>query len=549
MRPPAFPGIWRDDERARAAYAEGAGIYRIIPRAVAIPATTAAVLAVVRWAAANEVPLVPRGAGSGMPGHNVGDGVILDLSVLDGAPLRIDTERLEAITGSAVRLATLEDYAGRQGLRMPVDPSSARWATVGGVVSTNASGSRTVKYGPVRRWVVGLTMVTATGSIVRLDRGGEESEGVDWLPGASELGAAVRQARWRVDASFPKVRKNTAGYALDHYAESGDLVDLVIGAEGTLGIVTEVTWRLEPIPRLRVGVRAAVRDIRRLGALVPAILELAPSRVEFLDASFLGFVGDAVRALPRGDRLASGAALLMIELEGEDQGALERELERAVGIVRADSADVEVGRREAEVDALWALRHAASSKLARLGDSLRSLQVIEDACVPIAKLGDYLVAVRAIADQRRIPVVMFGHAGDGHVHANLLPDISRGDWEDAVRAVFEDVSRLVVALGGSPSGEHGDGRLRAGLVERVYPPEVADLFQRVKTTFDPAGIFNPGVKIVLDHGSPIGRLKVGAGAVPLAPEIEAGLRRIERDGGYAIARLQLADDPLASSAR
>jgi FAD/FMN-containing dehydrogenase len=544
MLPPAFSGIWRDDDRARAAYAEGAGIYRIVPRAIAVPSTTGAIVTLIRWAAANGVPLVPRGAGSGMPGHNVGDGVILDLTALDGAPLRIEVERQEAITGSAVRLATLFDYAGRVGLRMPVDPSSARWATIGGIVSTNAAGSRSVKYGPVRRWVVGLTLVTATGSIVRLERGPKSSVDGAVLPMVADLTSQLRQTHWRVASSFPKVRKNTAGYGIDHFCESGELIDLVIGAEGTLGIVTDVTWQLEPIPRLRVGVRAAIRDLRRLGTLVPALLELSPSRVEFLDSSFLGFVGDAVRALPRGDRVATGAALLMVELEGDDQAALDRDLERAIGIVRADSADLETGRSLAEVEALWAIRHAASSKLAGLGDSLRSLQVIEDACVPVGKLGEYLIAVRAIADQRRIPVVLFGHAGDGNVHANLLSDVGRDDWEDAVRAIFDDVSRLVIALGGTPSGEHGDGRLRAGLLDRVYSPEVADLFRKVKDAFDPAGILNPGVKVPRGSAAPIGQLKVGRGAAALPADIEAGLRRIERDGGYATARLQLADDPL-----
>jgi FAD/FMN-containing dehydrogenase len=548
MQPPAFAGLWRDDDRARAAYSEGAGIYRIIPRAVAIPSTTAAVVTLVRWAAANRVPLVPRGAGSGMPGHNVGEGVILDLTSLDGAPLRIDPDRREATTGAAVRLATLDDYAGRHGLRMPVDPSSVRFATVGGAVATNASGSRTVKYGPVRRWVSGLTLVTAQGSIVHLERGRDAVEDDRWLPGASELNRTLRQARWRVAASFPKLRKNTAGYGLDQYCESGDLIDLLIGAEGTLGIVTDVTWRLEPVPRHRRGVRAAVRDCRRLGALVPDLLELGPSRIEFLDASFLAFVSDAVRALPRGDRLAAGAALLLIEMEGDDLATLERSVERAVGIVRADSADVEVGRELAEVDALWAIRHAASSKLARLGDSLRSLQVIEDASLPIAKLGEYLIAVRAVSEQRRIPVVMFGHAGDGNVHANLLPDITRDGWEAGVRAVFEDVARLVIALGGSPSGEHGDGRLRAGLLRSVYHPEVVELFWRVKHLFDPLGILNPGVKLAADGATPFEHLKVGAAARPLPPDIEAGLRRIERDGGYSTGRLQLADDPLTPGA-
>ena len=312
--------------------------------------------------------------------------------------------------------------------------------------------------------------------------------------------------------------------------------------------MTEVTWRLEPIPPFRSGVRAALRDVKRLGTLVPALLESGPSRLEFLDSSFLQFVRDQVRALPRGDRLLTGAALLMIEYEGDDRDHLDRDLERAVGIVKSDSVDVEVGRTESEVESLWEIRHAASSKLAKLGDTLRSLQVIEDGCLPTPKLGEYLIALHAIAHQRRVPVVLFGHAGDGNIHANLLPDTSQPGWEDRIRAIFDDASRLIVALGGVPSGEHGDGRLRAGVVEQVYGWEVAQLFRQVKKAFDPSGIFNPGVKIPGDDRSPIDRLKVGSTAVELPPDIEAGLRMIERDGGYATARLQLADDPLTAKA-
>ena len=158
MQPPVFRGIWREDPRARAAYAEGAGIYRIIPRAVAVPSTTRALVDLVRWAGANQVPLIPRGAGSGMPGGNVGDGVMVDLTALDGAPIHIDPVAMIATTGAAASLGELGEATGRHGLRMPVDPSSARWATSGGAVGTNAAGTRTVKYGPVRRWVDGVTL-------------------------------------------------------------------------------------------------------------------------------------------------------------------------------------------------------------------------------------------------------------------------------------------------------------------------------------------------------------------------------------------------------
>ena len=543
MQPPVFRGIWREDPRARAAYAEGAGIYRIIPRAVAVPSTTRALVDLVQWAGANQVPLIPRGAGSGMPGGNVGDGVMVDLTALDGAPIHVDPVAMIATTGTAVSLGELGEATDRHGLRMPVDPSSARWATAGGAVGTNAAGTRTVKYGPVRRWVEGVTMVTADAEVVRLDRGVKPAESVLARRVDDALPDTLRLVRWRVASSFPKVRKNTAGYALDAFLESGDLLDLVIGSEGTLGIVTEVRWRLEPIPAYRLGLRAALRDGRRLSHCVPALLELAPSRVEFLDGTFLRFAADAIRALPRSERLLEAGAVLMVEFEGSDAAALAHDLERAVGILRSESLEVTVGQDAKELDALWEIRHAASPRLASLGPTRRSLQVIEDGSVPIARLGDYLAAVQAIAAQRNIPVVMFGHAGDGNVHANLLPDVTEAGFEAVLQAVFEDVARLVLALGGSPSGEHGDGRLRVGLVERVYGFEVTQLFRQIKRAFDPKGILNPGVKLSVSGAEPpIRSLKVGPQAAQLPPDISAGLRRIEQQAAYNASRLALADE-------
>ena len=543
MLRPTFTGIWRDDERARAAYSEGAGIYRIVPSAVAVPSTTRALAAIVRWAAAEGVPLVPRGAGSGMPGGNVGEGVVVDLTALDGAPLTIDPVRCLATTGSGVSLGSLAEAARRHGLRMPVDPSSERFATAGGAVGTNAAGTRTVKYGSVRRWVEGVTLVTPDGEVVALERGVPLAASALSRRLESALGEALRLARWRVAASFPKVRKNSAGYALDQFLASGDLLDLIIGAEGTLGIVAEVRWRLEPIPPHRGGLRAAIRDAKRLGQLIPALLELEPSRVEFLDQTFLGFVDEELRALARGERLREAGAVLMVEFEGDDPVAIEKALERSVGIVRSDSLEVAVGADEREVESLWAIRHAASPKLASLGDQRRSLQVVEDGTVPIARLGDYLASMQAIAARRGLPIVMFGHAGDGNVHANLLVDVTTPGWEDRVRAVFEDATQLVLSLGGTTTGEHGDGRLRAGVIERLYGFEMTHVFRLIKRAFDPAGIMNPGVKIG-EARDPIRSLKVGATAPPIPADIEAGLRRLERQAGYSTARLSLADDPL-----
>ena len=543
--PRDFLGIWRSDERARAAYAEGAGIYRIVPAAVAVPATTAALAELVRWASSTGVALVPRGAGSGMPGGNVGPGVVLDLAALDGAPLAVDAERQLARTGAAVTLGALDEAARRRGLRMPVDPSSLRWATAGGAVATNASGARTVKYGSIRRWVQALEIVTADGEHVTLERGVPAPDCAAVRRVGDGVEPALRLARWRIAAGFPKVRKNTAGYALDSFLTTGDLVDLILGSEGTLALVTAVTWRLEPIPPARAGVRAALRDARRLSHVVPALLELAPARLEFLDGTLLRYLAEDLRSIPQAQQVVGSGALLMLELEGASAADLAPDVERAVGILRADSVEVLAARDDQETEALWAIRHAVSPRLAQLGEERRSLQVIEDGCVPIERVGDYIVALREAAERRNVPVVMFGHAGDGHVHANLLPDVTRNGWVDAVRSVFESAAQTLIALGGTPSGEHGDGRLRASLVERVYGWEITQLFRVVKRAFDPLGILNPGVKVAAGGGDPFGNLKVGPGAVTLPADLEGSLRWIERQVGYATDRLALADDPLA----
>jgi glycolate oxidase len=170
LPPPAIRGVFRTDERARAAYAEGAGIYRILPLAICLPVDRDDLISLVRWASEHRVPLVPRGAGSAMGGGNVGEGVVVDLTHL---PRRLDirpAERL-AVTSANVTLAELNTAADPHRLRLPPDPSSGRFATLGGMVSTNASGARTVRYGSVRRWVVGLELVTAAGEVLELRRG------------------------------------------------------------------------------------------------------------------------------------------------------------------------------------------------------------------------------------------------------------------------------------------------------------------------------------------------------------------------------------------
>jgi FAD/FMN-containing dehydrogenase len=534
-RPPFPPisGICRTDSPARAAYAEGAGIFRIVPEGVVVPSTTSALATLVTWAAENRVPLVPRGAGSGMTGGNIGAGVVVDLGVLDGAPLTVNAGARRAIAGTAVTLRALEEDARRKGLRLPPDPSSARFATLGGMISTNASGPRSVASGSIRRWVEAIEMITPDGLPLLLRRGVAPLATPTVERFRREAEPALLAGADRIRDRFPRTLKNSSGYALDRWLASGDLLDLVVGAEGTLGFITRTEWRLEPLPREYGGVRAALGDIDALGEIVTELRELSPSALEYLDASFLSFSGVDEGGV---------AGLLMVELEGDDQGKVASRTGEAGRILARHSQQIRTAADRQSLEALWSIRHAASPMLARLGEGRRSLQVIEDGCVPLPAMSGYIAAVRRAAERQRLQIVIFGHAGEGNLHVNLLPDLAERDWRERVTAVFEEVTAAVIALGGSPSGEHGDGRLRAHLLEKVYGPEIVALFRLVKDAFDPAGIMNPGIKLPAPDQRPFEDLKVGDGAAALPPRIEAGLREIERSAGYSLSRLELADD-------
>jgi FAD/FMN-containing dehydrogenase len=542
LPPPAIRGTYRTDIRARAAYAEGAGIYRILPQAVSLPIDSSDLTQLIRWAVEHRVALVPRGAGSAMGGGNVGEGVVVDLTRMSDRRLEVDSTARRAITSSSVTLAELNAAAGRHGLRLPPDPSSGLWATVGGMVSTNAAGARSVRYGSVRPWVEGLTLVTADGETVKLRRGVTPSR-----DGASaalsrfyrDAVPAIHQADALIAARFPKTRKNSSGYALDAYLASGDLLDLIIGAEGTLGIVSEIEWRLDRIPPFRAGLRVHLASLDRLTDLVSVLNGYEPSAVELLDRTFLDLVGSGTWGPVSGGFVPE--AILLVELERSDPETLQQVLAAASDAIQGWATSIETAYSPPEAERLWAVRHAASPILAGLPEDRRSLQVIEDACVPIEGMSEYIRTVRRAAAERNLPLVMFGHAGDGHIHVNLLPNVTQPGWEQAVAGLMEEVSDAIIRLGGTPSGEHGDGRLRAGLLDRVYGPEVTQLFRRVKQSFDPLGILNPG--IILPGGQPpISRLKVGSEAAPIPEDVECSLREIERTGGYGRSRLELAGD-------
>lgn len=537
MRAPhGFRGEFRSDDVARALYAEGAGIFRIIPRAVAVPRSRDDLALLVRWAHAGGVPLVPRGAGSGMPGGNVGDGVVVDLSQgFRDAPL-VDRASATARCGASVTYHALNAAAAESGLHLPPDPSSGAFCTLGGMVATNAAGAHSVKYGAMRRWVRGLDFVTADGESGHAEPPADAGTGAPpGRPTAAEqrflrdVAPAIRDAAAALATAAPHTSKNSSGYALDRYAATGRVADLLTGSEGTLAMVTAVEVALAPLPAERATLLVTLRSLDAVGPAVVALRPLGPSAVELLDRTYLDFVRGAVqRRIPPGTE-----AVLLVEFEGDGRAA--------VDAVRHVAETTELADDPPSVDRLWELRHLASPILASLPNNQRSLQLVEDGCVPVSVLGRYIRALREAAAAHGFEIVIFGHAGDGHLHANLLADVAAPGFASRLRSCLEAVTGVQIALGGTTAGEHGDGRLRAPFLVSTFGGPYVELCARTKEAWDPGGILNPGVKLAVEGAVlAAGELKVGPGAPALSPEIAAQLRQIERSAGWGRFRLDLA---------
>ena len=534
VRPDGFRGAFRIDDSARAVYAEGAGIARAIPAAVAVPTNADDVGALVRWAAASGRALIARGSGSGMAGGAVGTGVIVDLSRLDSIG-SIDTERRRVMVGPGAVRGAVNECARMQKLRFPVDPSSGAFCTIGGMAATNAAGAHTLRFGSTRAWVTALDCIFDDGSRALIRRDAP-------LPNVPAVGRFLDGAHGAILAapahvrSHAGVRKDSSGYALADYARSGALLELLVGSEGTLALFVGVELSLTPLP----GATSSL--VAEFPTLEQAVDGAARARVggasacELLDRTFI----DVARSGPALVSIESASeAVLLVEHEASDESAAAAAATAMEQALRSCGATrVTLALNPDDEARLWALRHAASPILSRLSPSLKSMQFIEDAAMPPEMLPQYVRGVRAILARHEVKGVIFGHAGDSHVHVNPLIDVRVAGWRETVRAILDEVTALVATLGGTIAGEHGDGRLRTPLLDRVWDPQSVALFAQVKHAFDPLNIFNPGVKVPRGARS-IEDVKYDPELPQLPLDARAALDRIERERAWSHFRLSM----------
>jgi glycolate oxidase len=415
-----------------------------LPGAVALPTETAQVVGIVRTCAEFDVPIVPRGAGSGLSGGAAGiDGALTVAFTAMDRIVEVDAANLCVVTQPGVINARLKAAVAEYGLFYAPDPASFEMCSIGGNLGTNAGGLCCVKYGQTRESVLGLEVVMADGSVVRT--GGKNV-------------------------------KDVAGYSLTH---------LIVGSQGTLGLITEATLRLRPTPPPRSTLLAFFPTLESAGDAVAGIAAagLSPVTLELMDRFTIRAVDD-VHALGL-DRDA--AAMLMIESD-LPAAAADDELARAETVCAGVGATTTVrSQTPAEADMLRQARRAAHWALERLGDVK-----MEDIGVPRSRVPDMLRAVEAIAARHDVRIGTFGHAGDGNLHPDLVLD--RGDPRGAAitKAVQADLYRAALDLGGTVTGEHGIGSARREWLEEQRGADAVRVMRAIKAALDPQGLLNPG---------------------------------------------------------
>jgi FAD/FMN-containing dehydrogenase/Fe-S oxidoreductase len=496
------------DELSRALYSTDASIYRIPPLGVVVPRHSGDVVATVKYAAENRIPIVARGAGTGLAGECLGPGLVLDFSryMRHVEPASSDTVRVQP---GAVYDRVNRMLAGRARM-LAVDPASGDRCTLGGMVANNASGARSVKYGYTRDYLVNARVVLANGQELEV---GDEPRWTDLTATSrapvkqqlvDRLSALIEGSRDLITRRQPRALHNRCGYLLHDVLtpERLALGRLLVGTEGTLALFTEATLRTVTVPQFRA---VAMLVFDRLEAAMQAVFEVmtyGPSACELLDRRILTLVRDAA-PLYR-DLVPPGAeAILLVEQEAEDDVEVRNLLRLVVNRVRRVRR-LAIEAREAyepdEIRRLWEVRDVAATVLIRLKGPAQPVPFVEDIAVPVEQLPVFVRRLQQILKDHLMTASLFAHAGHGQLHVRPFLDLRSPADVGKMQPLAHELYAAALELGGTISGEHAVGCARTPFVQRQYG-ELYDVFRRVKGLFDPQNLFNPG-KIVDGAAAP-----------------------------------------------
>ncbi|MYC17577.1 MAG: FAD-binding protein [Gemmatimonadales bacterium] len=499
-------GEVRFDRFTRGLYSTDASIYQVEPLGVVFPESAGDVRRAVELAGEHGISVVVRGAGTSQSGQSIGRGVILDTSRgLDGV-LDFDPAARRVVVEPGIVLDRLNAFLRPYGLFFPIDVATASRATLGGMAGNNSAGSRSVRYGHMVEHVRGIEAVLADGRRAEFRR--------DATPGAASggsgaagdgLGADMRALYGReadeLARRVPDVPRHVAGYALHRLGREGaGLSDLLVGSEGTLALFTALELDLQPIPSVRALGVCRFDGTGEALAAVPAIVALEPTAVELFDATVLGLAArmpSFERVLRQLGEDGSGPPrdILVVEFAGDDPERVSTSLSRleaalggvAVGVTRAESPAFQA--------CIWAMRKAGLSISMSQPAARKPLAFIEDCAIPLDRLPEWYRRLTEIIDRHATHAVWYAHASVGCLHVRPALDLRDGDDVERLRAIAVDAFALAGELGGSHSGEHGDGWIRSEFLEPMLGARLVSAFGEIKRRFDPDDRLNPG-KIV-----------------------------------------------------
>ncbi|MEI4272276.1 FAD-linked oxidase C-terminal domain-containing protein [Klenkia sp. LSe6-5] len=471
-----------EGSRRRAEYSSDASNHRVVPAAVAHPRHVDEVLAALGVCRDLGVPLTMRGGGTSIAGNAIGAGLVLDSSRHLTRIVDLDPGAGTAVVEPGVVLDRITDAGAPYGLAYGPDPSTHSRATIGGTLGNNACGAHAMSAGRAADTVVSLRVATAAGEVFTAGPGAAGP--VDLWPVVDGALAAIRTGSGRF-------RRQVSGYSLEHLLpENGRHVGrFLAGSEGTLAVLLQATVSLARVPAATALVVLGYPDMPAAADAVPALLPHAPRALEGMDARLVEVVRRR-RGAAAVPHLPEGAGWLFVEVAAETPGAARDAAARLAADAGALDSLVVTG---ADALRLWRIREDGAGLGGRTPAGAPAWPGWEDAAVPPEHLGAYLRDFRGLLDEHGLDALVYGHFGDGCVHARI--DFPLADRPQVLRGFVEAAAEVVAGYGGSVSGEHGDGRARSELLPRMYGPELLTAFAAVKHAFDPAGLLNPGVLV------------------------------------------------------
>ena len=501
-------GEVRFDKVSRALYSTDASVYQIEPVGVLVPRTRNELIRIVAICAEFRCPITMRGGGTSQAGQAIGPGLVVDTSKHLTAILDLNVAERWARVEPGLVLDELNAQLRPHGLRFAPDVSTASRATIGGMMANNSSGARSVLYGKTIDHVLEQEVVLSNGSVVHfgpVDAGQlARKRGETSLEGACYrvIGDLATRHRDEITRRFPRVLRRVGGYNLDEFVTADrpfNLAKLMVGSEGTLGVVLSAKVNLVPLPKAKAVMAIQFASLLESLAATPLILRHGPSAVEVMDKSILDYTRQSavLEAFRQSFIEGDPASLLCVEFyadRAEDLpprlAALERDLrDHSFGYAYHHAIDLAAQAR------IWSLREAGLGLSMAMKEDAKSLSFVEDTAVAPERLRDYIERFLGIVRKHGTTAGVYAHASVGCLHVRPVVNMKTDAGVRRFEAIANDVSDLVLEFGGALSGEHGDGLVRSPFMAKMFGPELYEAFRTIKRTFDPNGIFNPG-KIV-----------------------------------------------------